>query len=303
MTDQYATGRMAAGHLLERGFPRLAYYGLSELEYSHERQRGFVDRAATAGVPCSVLHTPANTDLRATWDKRRKPLTQWLPTLNMPVGILAVHDYRARVLVDECVRLGLKVPHDMAVLGIDNDLTACEFCQPTLSSVSRGTWKIGYEAARLLHQLMNGRPAPAHDILIPPECVVSRRSTDTIAVTDPHVGAAVHFMRDHFGEPFGIKRLMEQMTVSRRTLHDQFQRLLGCPPYEYLCRLRVERVKELLSSPQRVKMRKIAIACGFTSATRMRLVFRRVTGVNPSEYHRLHGGIAATKSPGRDKKR
>ncbi len=303
MTDQFATGQMAAEHLLHRGLPRLAYYGLSELCYSHERQRGFVARAIAARVPCKVFNTPANTDPRAAWDKRRKPLSEWLKTLERPAGILAVHDYRARVLVDECVRLGFDVPHEVAVLGIDNDLTACEFCQPTLSSVSRATWRIGYEAARLLHQMMNGQPPPPHDLLIPPEGVVSRRSTDTIAVTDPHVAAAVHFMRDHIGEVFGIERVTEQGTVSRRLLHEKFQRFLGCPPYEYLCRLRVEQAKRLLSAPQRVKMRKIALAAGFSSAARMRLVFRRMTGMTPLEYHRLHGGIAASKSPRQDKTR
>ena len=159
MTDQYATGKMAAEHLLQRGFPRLAYYGLKELGYSQERQQGFVDRATAAGVPCSVFNMAAITTPRAAWTERRRPLAQWLETLKPPMGILAVHDYRARVLIDECVRAGLKVPHDVAVLGIDNDLTACEFCQPTLSSVSRATWKIGYEAARLLHRLMNGEAA------------------------------------------------------------------------------------------------------------------------------------------------
>ena len=301
MSDQYATGQMAAEHLLRRGLPRLAYCGLSELNYSHERQRGFAARAAKAGVACSIFNMPANSDPRAPWPKRRKPLAQWLQTLALPVGILAVHDYRARVLIDECVRLGRKVPHDVAVLGIDNDLTACEFCQPTLSSVSRATWRIGYEAARLLHQLMSGRSAPADDVLIPPEGVVSRRSTDTIAVTDLHVSAAVHFMRDHLGEVFGIARVMEQVAVSRRTLHEQFRRLLGCPPYDYLCRLRVERAKQLLASPQRVKMRQIALACGFSSAARMRLVFRRVAGSTPLQYHRLHGGITALRSPGWDR--
>jgi LacI family transcriptional regulator len=301
MTDQYATGRMAADHLLQLGFPRLAYYGLSKLEYSRERQRGFVDGAAKVGVPCKVFNMPVNTDVRAAWHKRRTPLAQWLKTLDLPVGILAVHDYRARVLIDECVRLGLRVPHEVAVLGIDNDLTACEFCQPTLSSVSRATWKIGYEAARLLHQMMNGQSAPPDDILISPEGVVMRRSTDTVAVTDPHVSAAVHFMRDHIGEVFGVERVMEHVAVSRRRLHEQFQRLLGCPPYEYLCRLRVERAKQLLSVPQRVKIRQIAIACGFSSAARMRLVFQRVTGITPLAYHRLHGTIAAGKSPARDK--
>jgi LacI family transcriptional regulator len=303
MTDQYATGQMAAEHLLHRGFPRLAYYGLSELCYSRERQRGFVDRATAAGIHCDVFNMPANTNPRAPWDMRRKALTQWLKTLELPVGILAVHDYRARVVVDECVRLGLNVPHEVAVLGIDNDLTACEFCQPTLSSISRATWRIGYEAARLLHDLMNGETPPSQDVLIPPEGVVSRRSTDTIAVTDPHVAAAVHFMRDHICEAFDIDLVTAQGTVSRRLLHEKFQRFLGCPPYEYLCRLRVEQAKRLLSVPQRVKMRRIALACGFASAARLRMVFRRVTGITPLEYHRLHGGIAASKSPAKTKKK
>jgi LacI family transcriptional regulator len=303
MTDHYATGRMAAEHLIERGLPRLAYYGLSELGYSQERQQGFVDRAAEAGIPCKIFNMPANTDLRAPWHKRRESLSKWLKSLDVPVGILAVHDYRARVLIDECLRLGLRVPYDVAVLGIDNDLTACEFCQPTLSSVSRATWKNGYEAARLLDQLMNGEAAPPDDILIPPEGLVTRRSTDTIAVTDPHVTAAVHFMRDHLAESFGIAQVMGHVTVSRRTLHQQFLRLLGCTPYEYLRRLRVERAKQLLSAPQRVKMRKLALACGFSSASRMRLVFQRLTGSTPLEYHRLHGGITASKSPRRPKGR
>ena len=98
------------------------------------------------------------------------------------VGVMAVHDYRARVLVDACLRLGLDAPHDVAVIGTDNDPTICEFCQPTLSSISRSAWKVGYEAAALLDRLMAGNPAPEHDILIPPDGLVARLSTDTIAV-------------------------------------------------------------------------------------------------------------------------
>ena len=182
---------------------------------------------------------------------------------------------------------------------MDNDLTACEFCQPTLSSVARAAWKIGYEAARMLHHLMDGRSVPDLDVRIPPDGVVARRSTDTITVEDPHVRAAVHFMRDHLHEVFGLERVLEHLDVSRRLLHERFQRLLGRPPYEYLCGLRVERAKQLLSIPKRVKMRKIAAECGFSSAARMRLVFQRIAGMTPLEYHRLHGIVAASKSPER----
>ncbi len=299
MPDYYAGGKMAAEHLLDRGPQRLAYCGLKGPWYSAECKRGFVDRAKRAKVPCEVFDMPPNRNLRASWRERRSAVATWLKTLQAPIAILAVHDYRARVLIDECQRLGLNVPHDVAVLGMDNDLTACEFCQPTLSSVSRAAWKIGYEAARMLHHLMGGRAVRSLDVRIPPGGVVARRSTDTITVEDPHVRAAVHFMRDHLHEAFGLERVLEHLDVSRRLLHERFQRLLGRPPYEYLCGLRVERAKQLLSIPNRVKMRKIAAECGFRSPARMRLVFQRMTGTTPLEYHRLHGIVAASKSPKR----
>ena len=249
--DTYAVGRMAAEYLLAIGLRRLAYYGLRGHWYSQERQRGFLDRARKAGASCEVFEAPAFTDPRTSWQRRRTAVGQWLKKLVLPVGVLAVHDYRARVLVDECVRLGLDVPHNVAVLGVGNDLTACEFCQPSLSSVSPAPRQVGYEAAALLDRLMAGQPAPQRDLLIPPDGVVSRRSTDTMAVDDPNVSAAVHYMQDHLGEVFGIERVMKQVAVSRRRLHDQFQRLLNYTPYGYLCHLRVQRAKLLLAAPGR----------------------------------------------------
>jgi len=288
MVDQSAVGRLAAEHLLELGLRRLAFYGLRGPWYSRAMQRGFVNRAKTAGVPCEVFETPPVADAGSHWRQRREPLSQWLASLRLPVGILAVHDYRARVVTDECARLGLAVPHDVAVMGVNNDHTTCEFCQPTLTSISCSVWRIGYEAARLLDRWMAGQPVPPHDVLIPPEGVVPRRSTDSFAVDDPHVTAAVHFMHEHLGEVFGIEEVMRHVSVSRRRLHEQFQRLLGRTPYDYLCRLRVGRAQELLAVPGRVKMQQIAHACGFSSAARLRLVFQRVTGATPLVYHRLH---------------
>ena len=295
-TDYHAVGQVAAEHLLHCGLPRLAYYGLSGVWYSEEEQRGFTERAARAGRPCNVFNTAPVIDPQVDWRGRRDPLHQWLKTLQPPLGVFAVHDYRARVLIDECIRSGLDVPHDVAVLGVDNDLTVCEFSRPTLSSVSRAARQIGYKAAGLLDRLMNGRQAPRQAILLPPDGVVVRRSTDTIAVDDPHVSTAVHFMHEHLGEVFGIDRVMEHISVSRRWLHEQFRRLLSCTPHQYFCKLRVDRAKQMLSGPQRPKMRKVAAACGFSSAARMRMVFRRMTGSTPLEFYRLHGGRAASKS-------
>ncbi len=98
------------------------------------------------------------------------------------MALLAMQDYRARAAMDECQRLGLDIPHDVAVLGMEDDPTVCEFCRPTLSSVSRNGWQLGYETAALLDRLMDGRSPPSHDILVPSDGVVARQSTDTVAV-------------------------------------------------------------------------------------------------------------------------
>jgi LacI family transcriptional regulator len=290
MADPRAIGSMAAEHLLERGFRRLAYCGTRGLWYSHERAIGFAQRAAQAGVSCEVYQAPRFSNPRAAWQERVAPLERWLRSLELPVGLLAVHDYRARALVDQCSRLGLKVPHDVGVIGVDNDPTVCEFCRPTLSSVSRNAWRMGYEAAALLDRLMDGEGPPGRETLIAPDGIVARQSTDTVVVDDPHVAAAVHFMRDHLGESFGIERVIERVSISRRQLELRFRRALACTPHAYLCRLRIEKAKGLLAGGGDMKMRNVAAACGFPCPERMRLVFQRLTGLTPLEYRRKQRG-------------
>jgi LacI family transcriptional regulator len=281
--DHYAMGRLAAEHLLERGLTRLAYYGLDGFWFSELRCRGFVERAEQAGATCDVLEVPRRSGLWANWQKRTGLLVRWLKHLRPPVGLLAVQDYRARAVIEECDRLGLRIPHDVAVVGMENDPTLCEFCRPTLSSVSRNAWQMGVESAAMLDRLMDGLPTP-DDVAIPPDGVVGRQSTDTIAVEDPQLAAAVHFIHDHLGEPFGVDRVVDATSISRRQLETRFQRELDCTPLEYLSRKRIERAKQILATPGRLKLHNVVTACGFPSVERMRLVFKRLTGMTPLEF-------------------
>ncbi len=284
MPDHFGMGRLAAEHLLERGLRRLAYYGVAGLWFSQQRRAGFVERARQAGVSCTVLESPRHPDPRQSWPQRIAPLTRWLQQMRPPVGLLAMQDYRARAVMDECQRLGLEIPHDVAVLGMEDDPTICEFCRPTLSSVSRNGWRLGYETAALLDRLMDGRSPPPHDILVPSDGVVARQSTDTVAVEDAHVAAAVHFIHDHLGEPFGVERVVQATAISRRQLEIRFRRVLGCTLHDYLCRERIERAKRLLGSAERIKFQQVAAACGLQTAERLRLVFKRVCGRTPQQY-------------------
>ncbi len=286
MTDHYAVGRLAAEHFLERGFPRLAYYGIQGVAYSALRAQGFRHAAEKAGVACDVLQAARVRHPRASWRERVHPLEQWLRRLVPPVGLMAVHDYRARVVIDECRLLGLRVPDDVAVLGVDNDPGVCEFAQPTLTSIARHAWRNGYEAAAVLDALMAGRAPPHAEVLIAPEGVVRRQSTDTVVIEQPDVAAAVRYMREHLHEPLGITQVVEQLAISRRRLEQRFRRTLRCTPHDYLCRLRVERAKELLSRPERIKLHHVASECGLAGAARLRMVFQRFTGQTPMAFRR-----------------
>jgi LacI family transcriptional regulator len=286
MADQEALGRLAAEHFLERGFRQTAYFGQQGVWYSQQRQHGFVERIKQAGGECSVLEGPRSFDRRHPWHRWMAPLEEWLKTLTLPLGLMAVHDQRARMVLDACLHLGLRVPEDLAIIGVDNSEVACEFSQVPISSVARNNWREGYEAAALLDRLMAGKQPPKHDILIPPEGVVTRRSTDAEAIDNPHVAAAVRLIHEHLGEPFGIEILENRLAVSRRYLYYQFQRCLKCTPHQYVSRARVERAKEMLEGPDKPKLRSIARACGFSNTTRLGLVFNRITGMTLAEYRR-----------------
>ncbi|MBN2295786.1 MAG: substrate-binding domain-containing protein [Pirellulales bacterium] len=286
MIDHFSIGRMAAEHLLDRGFHRLAFCGTEELYYSRRRAEGFAQYAEQAGVPCEIFDMQRIADPRTSWKRRIGPLSKWLSSLQRPVGLMAIHDYRARMIMDECDRLKLNVPHDIAVVGVDNDQTVCEYSHPTLSSVCRNSWRVGYESAALLDRLMSGESPDDTEILIQPEGIAARQSTDTVVIDDKHVSTAVHYMRGHLGEAFGIDQVVKHIPISRRQLEMRFRRSVGCSPKDYLLRLRVERAKELLQDSRRLKMHCVAVACGFSSAERLRLVFLRLTGQTPLEYRR-----------------
>jgi LacI family transcriptional regulator len=286
MVDHYAIGRLAAEHLLERGLHRLAYCGASALWYSQQKCLGFAQRAKEAGTPCEIFNIPRGAGACRLWHPQGAPLGRWLKGLQRPVGLMAMNDHLACVVLDQCRQSGLNVPHEVALIGSDNDTIVCDFCQPTLSTVSRNAWRVGYEAAALLDRLMAGKSPPSHDILVPPDGVIARQSTDTVDVDDKKVAAAVRFMRDHLNKAVDVDQVSHHVAISRRRLEIRFRRHLGRSPHDYLCRLRVESAKTLLDRPELAKLQKIAATSGFASVQHLRQAFQRVAGMTPLEYHR-----------------
>lgn len=283
MANNPLVGAMAADHLLACGFPRFGYYGLHNVRYAHDRGEGFLRRLAENQRAASV-HLSRNT-LGAShpWKDEVQKLEHWLTTLEGPVGIFAANDMRARMLLDACQRLGRRVPDDVGVVGVDNDLVTCEFSEPPLSSIACDWYRIGTEAAAALDRLMQGLDVQPEQ-LINPLGIIKRRSSDVLIVDHPGVARAIQFVHDHLSESFGVERLIQETMTSRRSLEQGFRRSLGCTPHDFLSRERVNKAKELLAKPQKMKLATIAAACGFTDARRLRIVFERCEGMTPAQY-------------------
>lgn len=279
--DEVGVARTAAEHLLSRGLRHFAFVGGTEpadSRWERERRDAFRAEIGRAGFASSVYPWPV-----LPWGREQKRLARWLGRLPRPSGVLASHDQRARHVLEAARLARLRIPDDLAVLGVDNDETLCELSTPSISSVALDTDAIGYEGARLLHRLLRGRRAPRKTLLIPPLGVVPRRSTDLLAMADPAVVEAVRFMEANLGRPIRITDVLGAAGLSRKTLEVRFRRSIGRTPHEELQRRRIDRVKSLLRQTDS-PLKQIARAAGFTYVEHLHLVFRQHTGMTPSQF-------------------
>jgi LacI family transcriptional regulator len=292
MVDHWKIGQAAAQHLRSLGFTRFGYYGVRGRWYSGQRHAGFVATASSPQSSCRTLLSSAMVRVSSKWLDQQSELGRWLRTLKPPVGILASNDQRARMVMDACAEIGWRVPGDVAIIGVDNDSILCELCSPTLSSVARSDHQVGAEAGALLDRLMSGGAWSRQPILIPPEGVVRRKSTEMIAIDDPVLAKAVAKLKDQLHENFGVERFVQECGFSRRHLEQRFRTALDCTPYEFLVKLRVERAKQMLTVTPRLSLTHIAAACGFNDLRRFRLVFQRLTGTMPKVWRASAGNRA-----------
>jgi LacI family transcriptional regulator len=201
------------------------------------------------------------------------------------VAVLADHDVAAHDLADMCQILGLRVPDDVAILGVDDDELECQLAFPPLSSVAIPAERIGFEAARLLDRLLSGKRMVPRAVYLPPVRVVTRHSTSTFAIDEPVVTAALHYIHNHFAEPLRVSAIAARLVVRRRILERKFRSLLGRSVLDEIHRVRIEHVKELLANSD-LSMSEVAVKSGFSTPQRMATLFRKLAGLAPRAYRR-----------------
>ncbi len=291
--DHHMIGRRAAEHLLDRAFTHFGYLGYEDTEWSRRRQQGFVSMVTARGFRCDVfVNPPASVKAheQPRWEDELKRVTQWVRRLPKPAGVMACNDFRAVQLLDACRREGVAVPEQVAVIGVDNDV-ACELCNPPLTSVIPDAERIGFEAAKLLDQLMQGKRPLYQERYFPPRGIITRQSTDVTAINDPIVADAVHFIRQHACEGISVDDVVDAATVSRSVLQRRFRDLMTRSIHDVIVSVRMERVKQLLIDTT-LSLGDIAQRTGFNHSEYLSMVFKQRTGQTITAFRksREHGG-------------
>ena len=315
--DDVAIGRLGLEHLRRAGFGQVAFCGFADHVYSQRRRVGFESAALATGRPAEPAAEEVEAATRnesggyrgratTAHERQRRSLDTWLDALPKPVGVLACNDIRARQVYESVGRLGLRVPDDVAVVGVDNDELVCLTLDPPLSSVDVDSQRLGWEAAGVLHTLLEGGGgrvvggggggegdtatevaapggAASVEVLIPPRGVVPRGSCRLRRAEDPAVQAALRAIHDRAGQAIGVDDVVDSVGVSRRTLERRFTAELGVSVAEAVRNAHAERAKTLLIDTQ-LGLEQVASSAGFGTLRQMRMVFAKLVGMPPGEF-------------------
>ena len=284
--DNKKIAKMGVDHFLERGFRHFAYCGYPPTKingWSRDRGEAFRQYVREAGFTCSMYKGRHKT--AKNWGAMLESICHWLTTLPKPLGLMAATDKRARQVLEACRTLELRVPEQVAVLGVDNDEMLCQLATPPLSSVKNGARQAGYEAARLLDKMISGESVSTCRYAIPPEGVFCRASTDVLAIEDREMAAVVRYVRDHASDGIKSQDVVAFSGVSRPTLESRFEAVLGHSIHTEIRNVQLRRVKELIQSSD-LPLKSIARLGGFKSIQYLTYFFRKATGQTPAEYRR-----------------
>jgi LacI family transcriptional regulator len=283
--DNRALGQMVATHFVERGFRHFGCYEIDTEVFFEERRDNFVQALSDRGFSCELYRSKRRSEHPLKWEQQQAELVAWVRQLAKPVAILACTDQLGFWLLDACHRAGIAVPTDVAVVGVEDDESLCEMATPPMSSVHFAGARIGYEAAKLLDELMRGQDCPREPLLISPMDIVVRGSSDVVAIDDPLVAQALRYIREQARRGIQVEDVAGTIGCSRSTLERRMRHALNRSPQEEIVRVKLNAVRELLTETT-LPLDVIAERTGFRHAQYLVELFRNQFDITPGQYRK-----------------
>jgi len=282
--DDQAIGRLAAEYLLGKDLEHFAYFGPTT--GGGPRHASYVRTLGRAGHKVETYPTQAHAVPREEPD-----VAAWLRGLPRPTGLMAFNDEMAIQLIEQARRLGLLVPHDLAVIGVDNDVLKSLFSPVALTSVDPDFVEVGRRAAGQLDRIFAGEGVETDPIRVRPIGVIERHSTDFPGEMDELAVSAARLIRARACHGLTVGQVVAKLPTTRRTLERRFQAAFDRSLHEEITRIRMAEAARLLIGT-RLPLMEITERVGYANTKHLVTVFRKRMGVTPLAYRR-----AARTSP------
>lgn len=276
------TGEMAAKRFLARGFQNFAFFGYRNVCWSDERLEGFRKRIEQAGYGDRLFFYDKQ-QIDSLWAYDLPMLKEWLESLPKPVAIMACDDNQGAILIQACVSFGLKIPSEVAIMGVDNDEVLCNLSNPALSSINIDIEGGGYEAAKLAERMVKEHDFKGEDIVLRPMGIVVRMSSNIFSTTDTAVLAALQFISANIDRKILVEDVLREVPLSRRLLEQRFLKVTGTTIYKYISAMRMDRFAELLIS-SKDSIANIAARLDEPDTKSISRRFQAIKGCTPSEF-------------------
>lgn len=269
-----AIGEVAARYFQELGtFASYAFIpDAANRGWSRLRERGFERALRKQRIACNI------------YNQAKGPLHTWLKALPRPVAVLSAFDIGAQETIDACKKAGLEVPKQVSVLGVDNDELICDYTSPSISSVRIDHEALGFEAARMLEDLMrHPKTNTLKKIFMPVGKVVERESTAPVEPGFHLVQKALAYIEKYACDGIGVPDVVHFLGVSRRLIDRRFSAVTGTSIHRAIEDCRLAQVKKRLKAT-RLSIKKISRLCGYANEQRLKYVFKQRVGCSMSDW-------------------
>jgi LacI family transcriptional regulator len=285
-TDSRAIAKMASDHFIEKGLKNFAFCGFDIYEWSNARKLYFSQFNDEAGYKTFLYNSPKKNKSE-DWENEQRYMSDWIQTLPKPIGMMACNDDRGQHVLEVCKLMGLKVPEDVAVIGVDNDPMICEIGDPPLTSLALNVEAVGYEAAKLLDKLIENHKMDCQQLMVSPSHIVQRQSTDIFAVNDIEVVSAIRFIKENAKNKILVNDIVKITRLSRRALEERFRKTIRRSIYDEIKRVRVELIAKLLIDTD-LPISHITSLFNFTDSEHISRYFKKEKKVGLREFRKLH---------------
>ena len=284
--DYFNTGVMAAKFFLNRGYRNFAFYGFKGAIWSRERADGYSHEIEKQGYKLAILEND-NKD-REEWSYNHTVLGNWLQSLPKPVALFACDDHFALQISETCNVYNINVPDDIAILGVDNDDLLCNISDPPLSSIVLDVENGGYNAGKLLHQLITKEITEPFNIVVNPLIIERRKSTEKYAVSDKNIRTILNYIEKNYANHLSVEELVKQVpSYPRRVLEKKFKEETGESLYQYIENYRIDQFTRLLITTD-YSLFEAALQSGFENYKNVSRVFRKYKSLSPAEYRKRY---------------